>query len=259
MSLCILTNASALFPPISPNTGRLIRSMSLSAGEHDMIMPSPEDFMRSYNELEREFNAILVLTASEALLPETENARLAAQSHGGMAKIEVLDTLQIGPGLGILAQAAARKAAAGAPLLEVEEYIRAIIPYLFTIICTDQPLFYKTENNHNPSGQANEPVNTLAIYSLEEGLLSLYKKVRTQRHLLETFQEFLEEFEKPQQFAYFHGKNASLHVRPLREAAGGIFPNIHFNDLDLNTTLSGLLGEHSVGMTVLEMPGEGWL
>jgi fatty acid-binding protein DegV len=255
MSLCILTNTSALFPPISTNSGRFLRAMTLETNGHSIILPGVDDFNRTYSELEREFNAILVLTAAESILPLAATAQAAAQSHGGRAKIEILDTKQIGPGLGILTQLAARKAALGASLQEVTEYMRAVIPYLFTIFSPDHFPAYDQQTYD----RAGEQTSAQPVFSLEEGLLVPYKKVRTQRHMLEILQEFLGEFEKPQHLAYFHGMNVSLHARPLREAAGGLFSGIHFNDLDLNPTLTTLFGEHTVGLSVLEMPGDSGL
>jgi fatty acid-binding protein DegV len=256
MSLCILTNTAALFPPASSNSGQIIRAMSMGVDEQGLSLPGVEDFQRTYTELEREFRNILVLAASGTLVPVAETAQMAARCHGGTAKIVVVDTLQIGPGLGILTQLAARKAGLGASLAEVEEYVRAVIPYLFTILCpTGTPHYH---NQHALCANSDQN-GALPVYSLEEGQLATYKKVRTQRHLLETMQEFLEEFEKPQHLAYFHGKNAGQHTRPLRETAGGLFPGVHFNDLDLNASLAALFGEHAIGLTVLEMPGDGGL
>lgn len=252
MSLCILTTNTALFPPAASGSGRFIRTLAPGAEGQGFIPAEANDFTRVFSELEREFNAILVLAAPEAVVPGAETARQAAQSHGGTAKISVVDTLQIGPGLGILTQLAARKAAAGASLLEVEDYIRAVIPYLFTILCPDTTpaaVGKKSLAGADPSG-------ALPVYLLDEGQFTPYKKVRTQRHLLENLQEFLGEFEKPQRLVYFHGKNASLHTRPLRELAGGMFPGVHFVDLVLNEALTDLFGEYTVGLTVLEKPGE---
>jgi fatty acid-binding protein DegV len=253
MNLCILTNTTAIFSPASASSGRLIRVMPIGMSvEKDPCLPGPEEFQSVFTDLEREYKSILVLTASEQIIPLTNTALKAAQSHGGTSKISILDTQQLGPGLGLLAQIAARKAAAGAGLAEVEEHLRSIIPYLFTIIFPEKlPVF----EHGNLLPQGNDPAN-LPIFSLEEGQLSVYKKVRTQRHLLEIMQEFLGEFEKPQHLAYFHGKNISLHARPLREESSGLFPGIHFHEIELNQTLTTLFGDHTVGLTVLEKPGE---
>ncbi|MEI7847294.1 MAG: DegV family protein [Chloroflexota bacterium] len=254
MSVCILTNNTALFPPTSSSSGRLIRVMPLNTDEHGTIRPSIEDYSHTYNDLEHSFNDILMLTASDTLLAVHDTAQQAAQSHGGTAKISSLDTLQIGPGLGILAQFAARKAATGATMQQVEEYIRSIIPYMFTIVlCSDNPQDLDSKKLHG-SEHTNEKSNGAQVYSMEDGVLIPYKKIRTQRHLLEIFQEFLGEFENPQYLAYFHGKNSGLHARPLRETAGGLFPDANFNDLELNPVISSVLGEYSAGLTILEMP-----
>jgi fatty acid-binding protein DegV len=246
MTVCILTNNAALFPSAMAGNGRSLRTLTLTTSGSSVVPPTFDDFNRAYKELEREFNAILVLLAPEALLPGVEAASQAAQSHGGTAKISVLDSQQIGPGLGLLAQIGAQKAAAGASLSEVQESIRKAIPFLFTLICPD--------TTPPSQDEQNDTSTVIPIYSLEEGCLTVYKRVRTRRHLLETMQEFLEEFEKPQQLAYFRGYTSRLRTRPLREAASGLFPGTPFTEMELNAPLSTLFGAQAFGMTILEMP-----
>ena len=254
MSLCILTDTTALILQTAPNGGKFAFPSHHNMDGSDPQPPDLQDYLQIFTDLEHEFKAILVLTGSDAIFAGLETARQAAQSHGGSAKIEVLDTLQIGAGLSMLTQLAARKAATGMGLLEAQAYLRTVIPNLFTIICPDN-LPNGPEDNANPDKPA-DPANTMTVYSLEEGLLSPYKKARTQRHMLEIFQEFLEEFETPQQVCFFHGKNTNLHIRPLRESIQGLFPGTQFTELELNERLTGLFGEHTAGLTVLEMPRE---
>jgi fatty acid-binding protein DegV len=246
MTVCILTNNTALFPSPIAGNGRSLRTLTLATSGGSIVPPTFDDFERTYREIEREFSAVLVLLAPESILPGVDAATLAAQSHGGTAKISVLDTQQIGPGLGLLAQIAAQKAATGASLAEVQETIRKVMPFLFTLICPDAA---------SPSlDEQNDASTVIPIYSLEEGCLTPYKKVRTRRHLLETLQEFLEEFEKPQQLAYFRGYTSRLRTRPLREAASGLFPGTPFTEMELNLPLTTLFGAQAFGMTVLEIP-----
>src|SRR5512133_2450005 len=175
MTVCILTNNAALFPSAMASNGRSLRTLTLTASGGSVIPPTFDDFNRAYKELEREFNAILVLLAPEAILPGVEAASQAAQSHGGTAKISVLDSQQVGPGLGLLAQLGAQKAAAGASLAEVQERIRAAIPFLFTLVCPDAATASQDEQNDS---------SAIPIFLLDEGCLAPYKKVRTRRHLL---------------------------------------------------------------------------
>ena len=254
MTVCILTNNAALFPSAAFGNGRSIRTLTLATEGGRIVSPTADDFSRAYSELEQEFSAILVLLAPESILPGANAALLAAQSHGGTAKVSVLDSQQIGPGLGLLAQIGSQKAAAGASLPEVQECIRAIIPFLFTLICPDAAPLPLDEQNDSSTASLTDLPGFVPVYSLEEGYLAPYKKVRTRRHLLETLQEFLEEFEKPQQLAYFRGYTTRLRARQLREAASGLFPGTPFTEMELNAPLSALFGAQAVGMTVLEMP-----
>jgi fatty acid-binding protein DegV len=253
MTVCILTNNVALFPSAAPGNRRAIRTLTLITEGGRIVPPTADDFSRAYRELEQEFSAILVLLASEFLLPGADAAYLAAQSHGGTAKISVLDSQQIGPGLGLLAQLGAQKAAAGASLPEVEECIRAVIPFLFTLICPDAVPPQEEQPDPSTASLSDLP-GIVPIYSLEEGCLAPYKKVRTRRHLLETLQEFLEEFERPQQLVYFRGYTTRLRARQLRESANGLFPGTPFTEMDLNAPLSALFGAQTAGITVLEIP-----
>lgn len=254
MSLCILTDSTALFPPNTSSSGQLIRVISVHPNGQNSLFPMMEDYTRTFNDLERTFNDILVMTSSQSMISSGEIAQVAAQSHGGTAKISILDTRQIGPGLGILAQLAARKSATGATMHEVEDYVRSIIPYIFTIVMSSSNPQDLDGRKQFGSERPSEKANGAQVYVMEDGLLAPYKKIRTQRHLLEIFQEFLGEFEKPKYLAYFHGINSGLHARHLREAASGLFPGANFNDIEFNQTLGTILGEYSSGLTILEMP-----
>lgn len=231
MTVCILTSSAALLPA-SSNLNMCLRSLETHQG-------SQADYLRAYQVLERQFSAILVLAASEALLPGASNAQNAAYSHGGRVKISVLDTRQIGPGLGILAQTAAGLAGQGATLAELEQLVRANMPHLFTLIC--------------PEVGAAEAANSLPVCSIEDGQLSVYKTIRSRKRMLENLQEFMRDFEKARQLVYFYGAKSALRSRPLCETASQLFPQAQFSELEMNQTLNSLFGPQTVGLTVLEM------
>jgi fatty acid-binding protein DegV len=246
MSLCILTNDSALFSFASFDSMQHLRCMPLSASAQAVVASDQADFARVYSQLEREFSSLLVLCPASSLLAGQEAAQAAAHCHGGMLKISVLNTGQIGAGLGMLAQLAARQAAAGASLSETGDFVRSVIPYLFTLFCPDR--------NPQDSSPASVDSTNHPIFSLEDGLLTPYKRVRTRRHFVEDLQEFLEEFERPQQLIFFHGSASKLHAHVLHEAAGRLFPGVLLHDLNLNLPLTALFGPQTAGLAVLEIP-----
>ena len=136
-------------------------------------------------------------------------------------------------------------------MLELEEFIRSVIPFMFTLLC---PGLTPKAGDGNPTKPNLEKMDLSQLYCLEDGQLTPYKKVRTQRHLLQSLQEFLREFEKPQVLTYFRGKHADKHTRSLQDTAGSMFPEMQFYNLELNASLSLLIGERAVGLTILEIP-----
>jgi fatty acid-binding protein DegV len=248
MSLGILTNDSALFSFATPESMQSLRCMPLNANLQKVAAPTQADFERAYNQMEHEFSTLLVLCPAPALLDGLEAAQAAARGHGGQLKISILDTGQIGPGLGMLAQLAARQAADGASLAQVEDGVRAAIPYLFTLLCPGK-------NPHDLPSPGTEPASQ-PIFSLEDGGLLPYKKTRVRRHLLEDLQEFMEEFDSPQQLTFFHGNTNKLRSHVLHDVAGRLFTGLPLNELSLNLPLTALFGPQTAGLTVLEMPSK---
>jgi len=247
MPSCILTDNTALFPSALSNCNGHLRTFPLTFVDGKFQLPTLTDLKRLYAELGRHFETLLVLTVSEQILPLARVARQAAQGQGGATQISVLDSQQIGPGLGLLAMLGAKAILNGASLPTVEELIRSAMPHIYTLVCPE----------FNPNGDPHEPGN-YPIYSVEEGVLNVYKRVRTRRHLLEAFQEFIEEFETPQHIAYFHGQAPNPRARPLRSEVGSRFPETPFTELEINPALSNLFGPQLVGLTLMELPHENW-
>ena len=253
-SLCILTDNTAQLPYGGFPGQRLIKILPLRTETQSVSAPTVDDFLHVYRDLEREFNAILVLTLSNHLLPVAENATQASMRHGGIAHIAVLDSRQTAAGLGMLAQLGAQAAFDGEPLAGVEDRVRGAIPHIYTLIYAEA----ESLSQHgylSPAELSSEALGPFPLFVLEDGQLVPYKKVRTRRHLLECFQEFLEEFETPRQIAFLHAKNSTLRSRPLRELAKNLFPETPFSEVDMSAPLVGLFGSQAVGMTVMEMPG----
>jgi fatty acid-binding protein DegV len=215
--------------------------------------PLLEDFAQAYCELEREFDAILALTLSSQLVPVAQVAEQAALQHGGKAQIAVLDSMQTGPGLGMLAQLGAQAILAGASLAEVEQHIRAASAYLYTLIHVDAESL--SRSTFAPVQEDVDEAGLLPLLLLEDGQPVLYKKVRTRRHLLESFQEFVEEFETPQRITFLRGRYSAIPSRPLREIARERFPQTPFSDMEMPAPLARLFGSEAAGITVMEMPG----
>lgn len=244
-SIGILIDNTAQLPH-GPFPGqRLIRTLPLHLDAGSVSVPTLEDFLRTYRELEHEFGEIIVLTVSSHILPVARVAQQAALQHGGMVQITVLDSKQTGPGLGMLAQLGAQAILAGASLSDVEQHLRAAIASIYTLIHIDA-------DSLSQGPFLLPQTDGLPLMSLDDGQLVPYKKIRTRRHLLKSFQEFLEEFETPIQIACLHGKDSAIRPRSLREIAAQNFPEVPFTDLETPPVLARLFGPETVAITVME-------
>ncbi|MEZ0396718.1 MAG: DegV family protein [Anaerolineales bacterium] len=266
--VCILTDSTAQFTrPNFPGQDRIyLLPFRLQTADQEsgaacrpkVIPPSVHDFSRFFDELGREYDAILTLTLAASLSPAAEHARQAAGRGNKHVEIEVVDSGTTAAGLGLLVQAAAAAAAAGASLAEVEARVRSAIPRLYMLICIPE-LSYLSESGHLTPAQAivGEMLGLMPIFSLEEGRLAPMEKVRTQRHLFESFQEFISEFDQPYHIALMRGVNHdTLRTRPLREYVQELFPQTHFTEHNINAHLAALLGPQSIGLIVVEEPFE---
>ncbi len=262
--VCILTDSTAQFTrPDFPGQDRvyLVPFRLQNAAQEETPAPRPritpptvQDFARFFGELGREYDAILAVTLAASLSPAAEHARRAAAGCNKHAEIEVVDSGTTAAGLGLLVQAAAEAAAAGASLAEVEARVRSAIPRLYLLLCIPE-LTYLTEAGHLTPAQAvvGEMLGLMPIFSLEEGRLMPMEKVRTQRHLFESFQEFISEFDRPYHIALMRGVNHdTLRTRPLREYVQEFFPETRFTEHNMNAHLAALLGPQSIGLIVVE-------
>jgi fatty acid-binding protein DegV len=249
MSICILTDNTAQLPRAPLPTAHSIKTIALRVEDRLLCAPTVDDFLRAFRNLEPDFDCVLVLTISSHLLPVADVARAAATQRGGKFGISVLDSMQTGAGLGILAQMGAQAAAEGQPLADVEKRIRAVIPHIYTLIHTDT-IFRHTLQ----PAQTNDTTPPLPLFTLDEGQLSLYKNVRTRRNLLESFQEFIEEFEHPQQVAILRGAETILRPRALRTISHDLFPETPFDEREMSIPLMALFGAQSIEVAILETP-----
>ncbi len=189
-----------------------------------LVPPSLTEFVRYYSQLSREYDTIFVLTLSSLLNPTMGVALSATMQSGTPATIEVIDSQTTGIGLGLLVQAAATAAAAGASPADIEQQMRASIPRIYMLICIPE-LTYLAHSGFMDYSQAlvAEMMGMLPIFVIEEGRLTPMEKVRTQRHLFESFLEFINEFEKPDYIALMRA--ASTQYKPFPGS-----PAVHSRD-----------------------------
>lgn len=262
--VCILTDSTAQFTRAAfPGRDRVCVipcKVQPAARQGDrpspqqLSPPSPQDFIRHYTDLSRQYDCILVLTLSSQLSPVMEHALAAARQYSNHATVEVVDSQTTAIGLGMLAQAAAGLAAEGASLKEVEQRVRAFVPRIYFLLCIPQ-LTHLARCGYMDHSQAlvGEMMGLMPLFSMEGGRLIPMEKVRTPRHLYEAFQEFVSEFEAPEHIALMRGvSHNTVRTRPLRQYVHETFPGTPFDEYPIQPPLAALFGPQSAGLLVVE-------
>lgn len=216
--------------------------------------PSMKDFLQYYNLLENDYDSLLVLTSSAALSNANKHAREAHARCERREQIQVIDSQAVGIGLGLLVQLAADAAKKGANLIETERLVRAAISRIYSLF-----LF------HNMSGLVAagylsqsqaiiaDMLGMAPFYALDDGQLTPIGKVRTPRHTLETFVEFIQEFHDPQYIALVKSTGPSgFRTRLLKQAITETFPYTPFAEHAMNPHMAAMFGSHCISLTVME-------
>jgi DegV family protein with EDD domain len=233
---------------ISEGNGRSVDKETVSG----LVPIFIKDIKNQFETLRQEYSEILVITLSSALSDLFLMMEDAVVQSGEQSKIHVIDSHTTSVGLGLLVQIAAGSASAGASLQEIDWQLRVFIPHVYTLFCLPNLSYLADANFLSPAQAAiGEMLEMLPIFSLEDGCLTAIQKVRTHRHLLETFQEFVDEFNDPQYIAIVKNGN-QMRTRTFREYLSHNYPRTLFGEHELGIPLAGLLGPDSIGLIVFE-------
>jgi DegV family protein with EDD domain len=219
-----------------------------------LFPPKSSEFIRFYSQLSREYDTIFVLTLSSQLNPTMQIALSASANSGSPATIAVIDTQTTGIGQGLIVQTAAAAAAAEAAPAEIERMMRAYIPRIYTLFCIPE-VTYLAHSGFMDYSQAlvAEMMGMLPIFAIEEGRLTPMEKVRTQRHLFESFQEFINEFESPAQISLIRGgDHNSSRSRAVRQYVQENFPNTNYSEHAIAPHLAILFGSQCTALVIME-------
>ena len=116
-------------------------------------------------------------------------------------------------------------------------------------------LTYLANSGYLENSQAlvGEMMGMLPIFVIEDGRLTPMEKVRTQRHLFEAFQEFMNEFDVPTHIALVRGVNRNaIRSRPMLQYIREAFPETPFSEHTTTPHLAALFGPQSTGLVVIE-------
>ncbi len=118
-------------------TEEFYRRLVTEAALPSTTQPTPNDFIEVFNKLAKETDEILVIVVSSKLSGTYQSALQAKDLVKGKCRIEIVDSLSVAMGLGLIVMAAVRAVQTGSSLNEVADLARGAIPRIHIIAYFD--------------------------------------------------------------------------------------------------------------------------
>jgi len=219
-----------------------------------LIVPSVSELQNLFSALSARYDQIVGIFLSGKLVPLVTHAQEAAKNLSSLVRIEIIDSHSTSVGLGFVVQAAAQAAEEGRDAREIRHLVQGLLPHVFSILCV-RGLTYLERIGTLDSAQAftGQMLGVIPVFVLEQGRLVPVQKIRHSRQLVDSFFEFVIEFDHIQHLALIQGvPSYPQEKKILRERIEAEFPNISISEHIVNPSLAAVLGPHTIGIFVWE-------
>jgi len=185
--------------------------------------PPPADFADAYSKLSKEPDEIVSIQVTSKLSGTYNSALQGRELAKGNCHIEVVDSLSVSMGLGLIAIAAARLAKAGASLQAVMDEVRQAIPQIHLLALFDT-LKYLLRGGRIGKAKAllGTLLNVKPLLTMRDGELFPAGQARTCNKGIERLFDFVEKTLNIQELAIVHSTTPD-EASSLKERIGSIF------------------------------------
>jgi len=214
--------------------------------------PPPGDFVNVYNKLAEETDEILVTTVSSKLSGTYESALNAKGLVEKECRIEVIDSLKVAMGLGLIVIAAAKAAQTGANLDELTGLVRQAMSRSHTIIYFDT-LKYLAKGGRigKAQGLLGSMLSTKPILTVKDGEMAPLTRLRSQAAGMDYLYNFVTGFPHVDMLAVEHATTPD-EADKLVKRLGSTFPQERIYRSTVSPVLGVYAGPGAMAITVLE-------
>jgi len=218
--------------------------------------PPPGDFVNVYNKLAEETNEILVITLSSKLSGTYESALNARSLVEKECRIEVIDSLMVAMGLGLIVIAAAKAAQAGANLDEVADLVRRAMPRSHLIAYFDT-LKYLAKGGRigKAQGLLGAMLSIKPILTVKDGEMSEKTKLRSRMAGMDYLYDFVAGFSHIEELAVEHATTPD-DADKLVERLSSLFPKERIYTSTISPVVGTYAGPGAMAVSVLEAEGK---
>jgi DegV family protein with EDD domain len=216
--------------------------------------PTTAEYQAVFDRAARQYEAIVVLTASREINHSWANARAAAQPLLGHCKIDVIDSGTLSTAQALLVLMAARWVGSGVPFDELVRRLRGAVERTYSVYYVETTEYLA----HNGIMSDSHSIlgSMLAIkpfITLENGRLHVTEKVRTRIQAVERLVEYATEFTDLETGVIVQHRAGHVETtRMLHDRLTVEFPDRVFPTMVYGVSLAALIGMDATGLVILE-------
>lgn len=214
--------------------------------------PPPGTFVDVYNKLAEETDEILVITLSTKLSGTYQSALAAKSMVEEKCRIEVIDSLTVAMGLGLIVIAAAKAVQAGVNLDEVTDLVRRARARSHLIAFFDT-LKYLAKGGRigKARGLLGAMVSIKPILTVKDGEMSEKTKLRSRAAGMDYLYNYVAGFSHIEELAVEHATTPD-DADKLIERLGSLFPKERIYRSTISPVVGTYAGPGAMAVTVLE-------
>ena len=254
--LTVLFGQESFLDRVTMTTDEFYYKLTHDAAWPTTTQPPPSVFVDVYNKLAEDTDEILAITLSSKLSGTYESALNAKSLVEKECRIEVIDSLTVAMGLGLIVIAAAKAAQAGANLDEVADSVRRAMPRSHLVAYFDT-LKYLAKGGRigKAQGLLGAMLSVKPILAVKDGEMSPLTRLRSRTAGMDYLYNFVAGFPHIEELAVEHATTPDDADR-LVERLSSVFPKERI----YRSTISPVVGTHAgpgaMAVTVLEAEGK---
>lgn len=214
--------------------------------------PTPNDFADVYRKLAQETDEILVIVVSSKLSGTYQSATQAKETVKGKCRIEIIDSLQVAMGMGLVVISAVKAAKEGSNLTELAEKTRKALSRTHLIAYFDT-LKYLAKGGRigKAQGLLGSVLSVKPILTIREGEMAPLTRVRSLTAGLDYLYSVASSYSKIEGMAVEHATTPG-DADKLVERLDKIYPKAQIYRSVISPVIGTYSGPNALAITVLE-------
>ena len=214
--------------------------------------PTPNDFADVYRKLAQETDEILVIVVSSKLSGTYQSATQAKETVKGKCRIEIIDSLQVAMGMGLIVISAVKAAAEGANLTKLAEITRKAMTRIHLVAYFDT-LKYLAKGGRigKAQGLLGSVLSVKPLLTVRDGEMAPLTRVRSLTAGLDYLYSVAAGYAKIEGMAVEHATTPA-DADKLVERLDKIYPKEQIYRSVISPVIGTYSGPNALALTVLE-------